>query len=171
MQTSVIAIHIVRLSGVDGAVILDRNGYCHAFGVILDGLAAAGQGDSARGSRYNSAILYQRTRAPRSLIVVISDDGTVDLIPHLKPRVDRQEFEAAVNDFLAICDADPVSGEAFARTHERLRDFAFYLNEEQCQRVNEALEKEVRRRSESGMPVAYYPPLQPHSELNDSYFY
>ena len=108
-----------RLGGVDGAVILGPDGRCHAFGVILDGDASAGQGDPARGSRYNSAVRYQRTRATRSLLVVISDDGTVDLIPHLKPRKHREEVEAAVNDFLTSCDADPVDGEEFARTHDR----------------------------------------------------
>lgn len=70
---------IVRFGRVDGAVVLDRDGSCHAFGVILDG-KAAGRGDPARGSRYNSAVRYQKM-IPESLLVVISDDGTVDLIP------------------------------------------------------------------------------------------
>lgn len=70
---------VVRFGRVDGAVVLDRDGYCHAFGVILDG-KADGPGDPARGSRYNSAVRYQKM-VPESLLVVISDDGTVDLIP------------------------------------------------------------------------------------------
>ena len=70
---------IVRFGRVDGAVVLDRDGRCHAFGMILDG-QADDSGDPARGSRYNSAIRYQKM-VPESLIVVISDDGTVDLIP------------------------------------------------------------------------------------------
>lgn len=69
---------IVRFGRVDGAVVLDRDGHCHAFGVILDGKADE-SGDPARGSRYNSAIRYQKDT--ESLIIVISDDGTVDLIP------------------------------------------------------------------------------------------
>ena len=70
---------IVRLGRVDGAVVLGADGRCHAFGVILDG-EAAGHGDPARGSRYNSAVRYQK-KFPESLLVVISDDRTVDLIP------------------------------------------------------------------------------------------
>ena len=65
----------VMLQGVLGI-----DGRCYGFGVILDG-EAKGCGDPARGSRYNSAVRYQTTMAPRSVIVVISDDRTVDLIP------------------------------------------------------------------------------------------
>lgn len=71
---------IVRFGRVDGAVVLGTDGRCHAFGVILDGRATE-RGDRARGSRYNSALRYQTTMAPQSVIVVISDDRTVDLIP------------------------------------------------------------------------------------------
>ena len=71
---------IVRFGRVDGAVVLGTDGRCYAFGVILDG-RATGRGDPARGSRYNSAVRYQTTMAPKSVIVVISDDRTVDLIP------------------------------------------------------------------------------------------
>ena len=71
---------IVRFGRVDGAVVLGTDGRCYAFGVILDG-EATGRGDRARGSRYNSAVRYQTTMAPESVIVVISDDRTVDLIP------------------------------------------------------------------------------------------
>ena len=71
---------IVRFGRVDGAVVLGTDGRCHAFGVILDGVAT-GDGDPARGSRYNSAVRYQATMASESLLVVISDDGTVSLIP------------------------------------------------------------------------------------------
>ena len=162
---------IVRLGSVDGAVILGPDGRCHAFGVILDGDASAAQGDPARGARYNSAVRYQRSRVAKSLLVVISDDGTVDLIPHLKPRKHRQEVEGAVNDFLASCHADPVDGEEFARTHQRVTELAFYLNEDQCRRINGAYEKEMRRRIKEGGIAAYSIPLRPHQDMDDSYFY
>lgn len=46
-----------RMSDVDGAVIIDFNGICYAFGVILDGQARA-MGEEKRGARYNSSITY-----------------------------------------------------------------------------------------------------------------
>lgn len=42
---------IIKLSAIDGALILDAEGMCHVFGTILDGAAAAGRGTLSRGGR------------------------------------------------------------------------------------------------------------------------
>ena len=160
---------LVRFGAVDGAVMLGPDGRCHAFGVILDG-TAEGRGDPARGSRFNSAIRYQRTMARKSLLVVISDDGTMDLVPNLMPKVHRSEVEAAVDDFCAACLEDPVDGERFALTHERVRKLAFYLDEEQCQRVNDDYANEMRRRREAGENTASSSPLRQHPDMDASHF-
>ena len=127
---------IVRLGRVDGAVLLGPDGRCYAFGVILD-RAASGQGDPARGSRFNSAVRYQNTTGADSIVVVISDDGTVDLIPRLRPRVRREHVEEVVRAFRARGEAEYVDGGEFARTHDLVKSFAFYLDDEQCRIVNE----------------------------------
>ena len=88
---------VARLGGVDGAVLLGPDSQCHAFGVILDG-TATDHGDPARGSRYNSAVRYQKMKKD-TVLVVISDDGTIDLVPDLEPQVHREEVEAAVQAF------------------------------------------------------------------------
>ena len=161
---------IARLGHVDGAVLLGPNGFCHAFSVILDG-TATGRGDPGRGSRYNSAIRYQQsTTAAPSVIVVISDDGTVDLIPHLRPRVYRKDIETAVQEFVACCLAEPVDGSTFSRTLKRVESFDFYLNEQQCRIVNEHYENEMRKRFEAGGLRLSRKPFQPHPDMNDSYF-
>ena len=72
---------IVRLASIDGAVMVGPDGRCHAFGVILDGVSNE-SGDRARGARFNSSIRYQNMETASSMIVVISDDGTVDLLPN-----------------------------------------------------------------------------------------
>ena len=48
---------IKQVTGIDGAVLVDPFGRCHAIGVILDGTAAT-EGDRSRGARYNSAVKY-----------------------------------------------------------------------------------------------------------------
>lgn len=45
------------IAGIDGALIADFNGYCHAAGAILDG-EMMGAGRSNRGARYNSIENY-----------------------------------------------------------------------------------------------------------------
>ncbi|MBK9927446.1 MAG: DNA integrity scanning protein DisA nucleotide-binding domain protein [Anaerolineales bacterium] len=70
------------LSSIDGALLLDTKAICHAVGVILDGIATE-RGNPARGARYNSAIRYSeyvKTQKHACLIVVISEDGMIDLI-------------------------------------------------------------------------------------------
>lgn len=64
---------------IDGAILLDTKGICHAIGVILDGHASAKE-DTARGSRYNSAVRYVHGDHGRCLAVVVSADGTVDFV-------------------------------------------------------------------------------------------
>lgn len=159
----------IRFSRIDGATLVDLDGRCHAIGVILDG-EATGAGNPSRGSRYNSSIRYQASTRSPAVAVVISDDGFVDLVPDLKPRVRRSDVEAAVTAFRDAAKADPVEGEKFARTHEAAKGLVFYLNEVQCQEVNALYESEQQRRLQQGGIAIREPPLRPNSLMNDSYF-
>ena len=160
---------VVRLGRVDGAVLLGPDGRCYAFGVILDGMAS-GQGDPARGSRFNSAVRYQNTTSAGSIVIVISDDGTVDLIPRLRPRMRREYVEEAVRAFRACCEAEYVDGVEFSRAYKLVKSFAFYLEDEQCRVVNEHYEIEMNRRFEAGGTRIIPTPLEPHLDMDESYF-
>ncbi len=80
--------NIKKLSSIDGAIIIDENGICYGFGAILDGIDT-GNGDSARGSRYNSSerfFMYQQQKSEKEnptelLIFVLSDDGNYNIFP------------------------------------------------------------------------------------------
>src|SRR5688572_15869130 len=70
---------IRQLTQIDGALLLDLEGKCHAIGVILDGMASE-RGDAARGARYNSAIRYVESSEHDCLAVVLSEDGLINVI-------------------------------------------------------------------------------------------
>ncbi|MGI4884699.1 MAG: DNA integrity scanning protein DisA nucleotide-binding domain protein [Janthinobacterium lividum] len=71
---------ITRLvTAIDGAVLLDPEGYCYSIGVILDG-TASGRGDGSRGARYNSALRYVESSRYPCLAVVVSEDGLVNVL-------------------------------------------------------------------------------------------
>ena len=75
--------NIKALIKIDGAVLADQELNCYSFSVILDGIASCEVGTPARGSRYNSSYRYWYTRkeeGDKLLLVVISDDGMVDVI-------------------------------------------------------------------------------------------
>lgn len=72
------------MTKIDGAVLLSPDGICHAVGAILDGLAT-GEGDPGRGARYNSAVRYTAASTAPCLILIVSDDGMIDVHPELSP--------------------------------------------------------------------------------------
>lgn len=71
------------MTKIDGAVLLTPDGICHAVGAILDGLAT-GEGDPGRGARYNSAVRYTAASTAPCLILIVSDDGMIDVHPELR---------------------------------------------------------------------------------------
>ena len=80
---------ITRLvTSIDGAVLLDPDGYCYSIGVILDG-KASGRGTSTRGARYNSALRYVETSPYPCLAIVVSEDGMVNIIT--KDRLEEED--------------------------------------------------------------------------------
>ena len=75
---------ITRLvTSIDGAVLLDPEGYCYSIGVILDG-RASGRGDGTRGARYNSALRYVESSDHPCIAIVVSEDGMVDVITSVR---------------------------------------------------------------------------------------
>jgi hypothetical protein len=71
---------IRQVTSIDGAVLVDPGGVITAIGAILDGSATTG-GDRARGARFNSAVRYLATAPRGTMIVLVSEDGTLDLLP------------------------------------------------------------------------------------------
>ncbi len=76
------------VTAIDGAVLLDPEGYCYSIGVILDG-KASGHGTSTRGARYNSAVRYVESSPYPCLVIVVSEDGMVDVLTKESLAEDR----------------------------------------------------------------------------------
>ena len=69
------------MCNVDGAIMVDLDGKCHSFGVILDGITTEYSSDSSRGSRFNSTAAYINGRSGLAIGCVFSVDGYVDIFP------------------------------------------------------------------------------------------
>ncbi len=157
------------LTKIDGAVLLTPDGTCHAVGVILDGIAT-GVGDPGRGARYNSAVRYTAASSAPCLIVIVSEDGMIDVHPELAPRVRPEDVEQALYDLETIGGSEDVNLESFYAARERLRVFAFYLSESQCARANEVVARvEQLRHQQTGMRLAVVP-FAPDPRMNESFF-
>lgn len=68
------------VTSIDGAVLCDEIGNCHAIGVILDGNTSAQHEDISRGARYNSAHRYYSAHENECVIVIISEDKDITVI-------------------------------------------------------------------------------------------
>lgn len=112
-------------SKIDGAVILEPDGICHAIGAILDGPAVDG-GSRSRGARFNSALRYVRANI-HSLAIVKSEDGHIDLLPRLRPAIKQSVLEDDLNVVRATDTKSRRSAATKARA-ERLITYADVLN-------------------------------------------
>jgi hypothetical protein len=158
-----------QLTGMDGAVLIDVQGRCHAIGVILDG-TAHGNGNPARGSRFNNAIRYLDSEPPTAIVIVYSSDGPIDILPHLHPRIEKHIVSDAVELYLKISRAEPLILKDVSRAWSRVSSLRFYLSTSQCDALNEAHGRVERWRKENTSIWPIESDLKPDSAMNESYW-
>jgi hypothetical protein len=160
---------VAQLSKIDGAILLDPHGGLEAAGVILDGIAGA-QGDRSRGARFNSAVRYLDTVDIPTMIVLVSEDGMLDLMPRLRPRIHRAEIAAMFDELRSASAMEPVSPKHFFKAFRRIEAVAFYLNAEQCEEANRLAEDHWERRRAAGATMwTSERPLRPDPVMSDEY--
>ena len=158
------------LSSIDGGILIDENGYCHANGVILDGIVG-NRGDSARGSRYNSAVTYQEYfefQKP-TLIIVVSEDGMVDMIPTLMPKISHAEITAVIGILEEIATNGTSESSTFDDAMQWLLNRAFYLTEEECNKIND-FNNLISSRPLTDNMRRVYSPFKPDPNMNQMYY-
>ena len=155
---------VSRFSGIDGAILIDPKGICHAIGVILDGMATD-EGDQSRGARYNSAIRYIASAGSPTICIVVSEDGNVNVLPELFPQIDKNQ----VAEMVTLLESHNM--ENYNKTISWLNEHRFYLTKEQCDAVNAAL-KQIQSvpPTKAGEIRMKVPPFVPHSDMNESYY-
>lgn len=150
------------VSGIDGTILVDPSGVCHAIGIILDG-EATDQCTPSRGSRYNSGVRYVESSGPKRLAVVVSDDRTVDIIPRPRPLVSRTKIEQH------IARLETATLDNYHDSRNWLDEHRFYLNSEQCARVNRAIEKLDALPKDVGLLYLTTERFEAHTEMDESY--
>jgi len=170
--TAVTSDDLAPLTSIDGAVLLDPKGMMHAIGVILDGVAT-GTGDPSRGARYNSAVRYLAVSESATMIILVSEDGMINVLPDLRKRISRRELHDLIDQLRGEAEkaeAKNFNPEKFNHFYERLEDLKFYLSSEHCDAINE-LRRRVDDRPQDVYAVRIIrSDLQPDPDMNDSYF-
>lgn len=164
---------LLMLSSIDGALLVDLSGTCHAAGVILDGTAMKGKGTRSRGSRYNSAIGYINAadaKGSECLIVVVSEDGIINMMPDLPERISRSEIPAHLERLRAAVVPEIVDAGEYYKTLNWFNAHHIYLSQEVCDELNE-IKNETKPRLEKQQGYSRTPAdFQVSEEMSDEYF-
>jgi DNA integrity scanning protein DisA with diadenylate cyclase activity len=159
------------VTAIDGAVILDLHGMCHAIGVILDGIATE-NGKAGRGARYNSCIRYvdfAEERGIPCLALIVSEDGTVELIPDLPRRISRMDYSKHVKILDEVLNTDFIVKEKISFM-EWLDRHRFYHNKEISEKINLFVKIYNSKRKEQGYMGIIYSEFMPNSKMTDRFF-
>ncbi|WP_202965020.1 diadenylate cyclase [Flavobacterium sp. ASV13] len=163
---------IQQITSIDGAVLLDRNSVCYAIGVILDGLATE-KGDSSRGARYNSAVRYyeQFGNGGGLALVIISEDGMINLIPDLKPQIKKRDISDAIAKFKNILSGSSLNHKSFNYGMSDFQSINFYLSQSECDEINDTRKQiEEKFKTDLAEMRIVYEDLKSSPEMNDSYY-
>lgn len=162
---------VQQITSIDGSVLLDKDSVCHAIGVILDGLATD-KGDSSRGARFNSAVRYYEHFGKNhpTVIVIISEDGMINLIPTLRPQIKHSTILDAIEALKKISEADKQERKHFNQLMSFFENVSFYLTEEECETVNQ-LRKTIEESDKNieGVRIVRED-IKPNKEMNESYY-
>jgi len=162
---------INQITSIDGSVMLDIDSTCHAIGVILDGLATE-KGDSSRGSSYNSAIrYYENFNTQFSMaIVIISEDGMIDIIPKLRPRIKHSEITNRLYELEKLNLLEKVERKKYYSIINWFENNEFYLSDNECLKINELRKEIEKKEAEPANMWIVRKDLVSNSEMNDSYY-
>jgi len=164
IEPQLMTAHLLQhVCDIDGAIILDPHCVCHALGVIIDGLAND-ECLTSRGARYNSGIRYIRSSDNPRLAIVISDDRTLDIIPLLREQIQKVIIEKHIKTL------EQSSLEDLHKPRLWLDKHRFYINAEQCKRINAELDRIEAQTPEVGQIVLQTRRFEPDPDMNDSYF-
>jgi hypothetical protein len=165
---------LMNLTSIDGGVLIDVSGIVYAHGVILDGIVGH-SGDSSRGSRYNSALTYQEYNGfdNPTIIVVISEDGMVNVIPELMPKIKHSEISHVIGILEKLTSDVAFDRSTFYKSMEWLKNRQFYLTETECKKINDfkiKLEELDKTYSEATLWVIHED-LTPNPQMSNEYYY
>lgn len=127
---------------IDGATLINTDGICYAIGVILDGMAVQDKGDPSRGSRYNSSIRYYYSQKNKCklMVVIISDDGDVNIMPELPPQISKKIIQDIIGNVKQKVEIVQKGGTIdtgdFNKLVSLVQELSMYFTKDECDLLN-----------------------------------
>lgn len=160
------------LTSIDGAIIIDLDGFTHAKGVILDGIVGL-EGDASRGSRYNSALTYCEYRGWQkpTMIVVVSEDGMVDVIPKLMSQIRHSEIIQFIETLESLNSKETFNDQTYYDIMDMLNRRSFYLTEEESSHINTLNRSLAELDRKAGKTMwRVFDDFSPNPRMNDGFY-
>jgi len=160
------------VTAIDGAVMLDTDGICHAIGVILDGEAVE-FGNPARGARFNSSLRYVAQMENRNItcvVIVVSEDGTAEWIPELLPRISRKTLKSKEDEADSILNQPEFSYGDGTALLTWLSEHRFYLSQSICEKANRIENARKKLWDEGKINMRFgYAQFEPNLNMSEDY--
>jgi hypothetical protein len=160
--------NLPAVTAIDGSVLIDTNGTCHAVGVILDGEASP-KCSPERGARYNSAVRYAYGRR-NCVAVVKSEDGMVNVFPNLRPRIRRSEIGKRLAELRVMAGSARIDTYRLIDVVRWLEEHEFYLTAAECDEANRLHDEAAAKVSPDDFYSRRLGPLAPNPDMDDSYY-
>jgi hypothetical protein len=154
------------VSSIDGAILVSPRGICYAIGAILDGKATP-FGDSGRGARFNSSIRYVAERRD-CVAIIISEDGTAEWLPNLRPQLSRKELNDMQSQALELLKG-PGDDKKEHKAIRWLDEHRFYLPADLCDTANKLVALHNGKAQQKGYVTIVYAPFEPNPDMCDEY--
>jgi len=105
--------------------------------------------------------------------VVVSADGGVDLVPNLRPAIDRAQIDETLAELRAIYKQSRVGRQKFEDLLEWTYKHRFYLREDDCLELNELIMKidaKIEAQDPSAVRIVRHKYVH-NPELDESLYY
>lgn len=103
------------------------------------------------------------------MLVIVSEDGMINIIPDLKPQIVHGEIQNAIERFKDLELESDLNVSKFNGLMDYFKKMEFYLTEKECSEIND-----LRKRIESSRQVdelrIIYQDLAASEEMNASYY-
>jgi hypothetical protein len=103
---------------------------------------------------------------------VVSEDGSIDLVPDLKPEISKRKLMEMIDQLRQLIQESKFDRKTFYKTLYWLSDHRFYLSSDMCTEINDLRRKGeiVRDQVDPRSLKIGYSDFVPHPDMNASYF-
>ncbi|MET8527166.1 hypothetical protein [Micromonospora sp. NPDC005172] len=155
---------VASLAEMDGGILVDEHGRCHAIGVLLDGHTGVRENYS-RGSRYNNAARYlaldgdpeASPGSTQTVVIVYSSDGMVDILPPYPRVVHPSGVRQSVEHLLEVMREPARNAETTTRAVRTVDRLRFHLSAKQCEQLNAASDAVAEWPDHAPRPRRFFP--------------